>query len=243
MAQGGVKKRKKTAAPGSKKRGKNPILANLRTGGFIGIEKKYLDTSKVASALTAPTNSAGGEHDPATLDCLNAIAQGDTEQQRDGKQVVLDSVWINGHVQSAAVEGITSPRALQSYFVALILDTQTNGAQLNSEDVFTNPGANASTNTLPLHNLQYSKRFKLLRKWHLTRAPLTLLAETQNSLSADGQCYPFSGFVKLGIPCNFTGTTGVISNIMDNSLHVIAYTNSTDGTPSISYNARVRFRG
>lgn len=43
----------------------------------LGIEKKYVDTSLVLGALPASTDASAAEFDPATVSCLNAIAQGD----------------------------------------------------------------------------------------------------------------------------------------------------------------------
>lgn len=39
------------------------------------------------------------------------------------------------------------------------------------------------------------------------------------------------------------GTTESVANIIDNSIHVVAYTSSQDLAPLINYNARLRFVG
>ena len=49
---------------------------NLRTAGFLGIEKKFYDTSLVDAALTAPTDCTGGEHDPSATSMISAPAGG-----------------------------------------------------------------------------------------------------------------------------------------------------------------------
>ena len=123
-------------------RGRALAIANARTAGFLGLEKKFFDTAVAMVALTAPTDAAGGEIDPTALPgavaCLNAMAQGDGEQNRDGKKVVLKSVQVKGFVQKLGGELAAGPDSGTKVFVALVLDTQTNGAQLNSEDVFKN---------------------------------------------------------------------------------------------------------
>ena len=89
---------------------------NIRTAGFLGIEHKFIDTSLVSSALTAPTDSTGGEHDPATVLCLNAVAQGDGEEQRDGKAYVIDQLYMNGFVQFTNQANQTAVDVSPSYF-------------------------------------------------------------------------------------------------------------------------------
>ena len=63
---------------GLRRRGRR--LANYRTAGFLGIEKKFYDTSVSAVALGAPTDATGGEFDPSTTSMITTPAQGDGEQ-------------------------------------------------------------------------------------------------------------------------------------------------------------------
>lgn len=218
----------------------------------LGVEEKYHDTTLVASSVTNAADMTGGEDDPLTTLCLSAPAQGDAENERDGKKIVITSIQLKGHIQTAPEDGqdIETASALQSYMVALVLDTQTNGAQLNSEDVFTNPGASASTNTNALVNLQYSSRFKILKIWHLKRDPAGVAIGGSNAQKTynvyryrDGQCHGFSFYKRCKIPVTFSNTTGVVGSVVDNSLHVMSFANGLTDTPSISYNARIRFVG
>jgi len=77
-------------------------MLNRRTAGFLGIEKKFYDTGLTSAALTAPTDATGGEHDPSSTSMISTPAQGDSEQNRDGKRIVIKSVQITGVVRCAS---------------------------------------------------------------------------------------------------------------------------------------------
>ena len=218
---------------------------NYRTGGFLGIETKFYDTGLANGTLNTSTDATNGEQDPATVSCLSAPAQGDTEQNRDGNRIIIKSCYVFGTLTKPTESDQTAVEGPHFFFVALVLDTQSNGATLNSEDVFTNPSSNTSCCTQPLRNLQYSSRFRVLRTF-------TGVLQTQNA-TYDGTNIESGGgglnfklaCPKLNIPVQFKGgaTAAGVSGVNDNSLHVIAWTSDAGGAPTISYNARIRFQG
>lgn len=218
-------------------------VANAVTMGFIGIEKKFLDTAKSLTVVAGAGALTGGEYDPSSgcTGCLSCPAQGDTEQARDGKRFVIDSLVLKGYVvdpESAS----EAAHAASKIFVAVILDTQTNGAQLNSEDVFKNLLGTADGVVNPMKNLLFGKRFRILKSqvWDLTPTGVTAAGLT----AADAVRREFDWYIpfKGGLPVNTNaGTTADVANVADNSLHVVSF--STLGTAYIAYNARIRFQG
>lgn len=218
-------------------------VSNIRTGGFMGIELKFIDYGLAASALVAPTDAAGGEKDPATADSISAIAQGDGESNRDGRQAIVKSAYVTGAITGAVLSDQADLQAGQSYYVALVMDQQTNAAQLNSEDVFTNPGAAAVLAPHVLRDLQFTQRFKVLDHVLLSRPVLAAGTDGASTNSVAGFNVPFKLSWNGEMPVNHVGTTAVIASIADNSLHIIAYASSTAGAPAINYNSRVRFVG
>lgn len=142
----GNSSRKRSRSAGGYSRSKKGSVysrrRNLRTAGYVGIEKKFYDTGYNA-AIVAPTDATGGEADPATVLTVSAPAQGDGEQNRDGKKIVAKYLEIKGTVRAAATINQTVGPQRTQVFVAVVLDTQTNAAQLNSEDVFKNQNASA----------------------------------------------------------------------------------------------------
>lgn len=215
---------------------------NVRTAGFLGIENKFYDTARTALSLTAPTNAAGAEVDPVTVNTISAPAQGDGESNRDGRCIKINSIHINGNVFTSAQSAQSSADEGTIIYIALIQDMQTNGAQLNSEDVFTNPGAIAGLAANPFRDLQYSRRFKVLAK-----KVITLINPNLGGAAAafiqNGITKPFMFNLKCNIPVNFTATTEGVSSVADNSLHLVAYCSDTTTAPQIRYNSRIRFVG
>jgi len=220
-------------------------MLNRRTAGFLGIEKKFYDTALAATALVAPTDATGGEFDPSATSMISTPAQGDSEQQRDGKRIVIKSVQVSGVCSTNALTAQTGTAAPVEVFVALVLDTQTNGAQLNSEDVYKNLGAANYLATNPLRNLLFANRFKVLKEWSMTLEPKTAVNNASaTTVSVAGTRCEFDCFLPLDLNVNFNaGTTASIANVIDNSLHIVAYCSSTALAPTIAYNARIRFMG
>ena len=60
-------------------------VRNVRTGGFLNMELKFYDTANTGININTSTDGSAGEQDPTSKNCLNAVAQGDGEQQRDGR--------------------------------------------------------------------------------------------------------------------------------------------------------------
>jgi len=219
-------------------------LANTQTAGFLGIETKFYDTTLSAATIAAATDATGGEYDPSATSMISTPAQGDSEQQRDGKKILIKNVQIKGIVVRPQTEDAVAPPGGDNVFIALIQDLQSNGAQMNSEDCFKNLAGTAAGATVPLRNLLYSERFRVLKSEMLNMDVPSVSAEGDNLHSAVGVTKCFEWFVPFpeGLPVNFNaGTTASIANVVDNSLHVIAYSNL--GVCTLTYNARIRFQG
>lgn len=216
---------------------------NVRTAGFLGIEYKFLDSGRASMALVSPTDATGAEADPATVNCLNAVAQGDGPSDRDGRVYTITSVQIRGRAVLASQINQTAADDIPYVYIALVLDMQTNGAQLNSEDVYTNPIASSGMAVCPFRNLQYSKRFRVLAT-RVMNLPMPSLSYDGTNMEQSGSSSYFSMNVNnLRIKVDTKGTSANVTDIVDNSLHLIAFCSSTAGSPTLSYNSRVRFVG
>jgi len=135
------------------------------------------------------------------------------------------------------------PKDDVDYFVALVLDKQTNGAQLNSEDVFKNTIAAAATAANPVRNLLFANRFQVLKEWRGTLTPPAVSFDGTN-MEVWGSSERIECFIPMDLPVNFnSGTTASVANVIDNSLHMIAFCNGTGLAANLHYNARIRFMG
>ncbi len=215
---------------------------NIRTGGFLGIETKFYDTSLVDGALTAPTDAAGGEHDESATICATTITEGDGEQQRDGRKAVVKSCFVNGVIEQPFIQNSATMVAAGVAYVALVLDKQSNGATIVSEQVFKNDGANAVLAASPMRNMQFTSRYQILDRVQVVM-PQQQPTWDGTNIEQTGSTQPFKLSWRGELPINYTNTTETIANTVDNSIHVIAYISDASNSPTISYNCRVRFQG
>lgn len=205
-------------------------------------ELKYYDTSRAGAVIAAATDATGGEYDPSATSMISTPAQGDGDQNRDGKLIRIKSVQVKGLLHRAASEDAANPSAADKVFLAIVVDTQSNAAQMNSEDCFINPAANVLTNAAPLRNLAGNKRFRVLKSEVFDFDARTQCVEGSDLFSNAAHSRDFDWFIPCDMEVNFntvTPTVNTIASVVDNSIHVIAY--SVAGAATISYNARIRF--
>lgn len=214
-------------------------LQNTRTEGFMGIENKFVDYNVQGQATS--TGWAGGELDPATALCISVVAQGDGENQRDGRMYNINSWYIKGFLSTSASEAQAGPQQMVLVRIVVVLDTQTNGAQLNAEDVFT-PVA-AGVDVCSVRNLQFSKRFRVLKDRTMKLNPNIVNEGAVNAFAAGASSVPFKmgGRFKTPLKVRCSGTTAAIASVTDNSIHVIGVSNSATGL--LTYISRCRFTG
>ena len=213
---------------------------NMRTGGYLGLEKKFVDyeyDAAVSSAL------AGSEADPAG-GALSAISQGDGESSRDGRRCTLLSVHVQGFLELPRLAGTALSDGARVKLV-LLHDKQTNGAQVNAEDVFVDP-TNTELDSCTFRNLQYQKRFAVLG---MKVVDLNLTAGagngTTNDTSNTMRSFELHHEFKKPVIVEHSGTTANVSAITDNSVHLLAVSTNFSTSPIVQlrYYSRVRFIG
>lgn len=225
-------------------------LLNPRVQGFLGLEKKYLDTRRISVELTNTAALANMVYNPLAADqgydCISTPETGVGPTNRLGKHITIKSVQIRGTFASIW-EVLGSGFSTPSVFIALVLDTQTNGAQCTAADIFTNPGNVINTAVHPLRNLINAKRFRVLKEELLT-LPTSESWYTGAQNVVSGTRADFDWYLPCEIQVNFKDDSqGLVANVIDNSLHVICATSSgahlTFPPVYLDYSARVRFLG
>lgn len=235
---------KSYSAPSASVKRAARAMLNTTTQGFLGIEKKFYDTALAPTALSVATDATSGECDPSATSMISTPAIGDGEQNRDGKRIVIKSVQVKGFIDLPASMGSALiPLPGVQVFVALVLDTQSNGAQMNSEDCFKNLSGDARNNVCLMRNLLANERFRVLKSQVIELTPNSIAQFDATHVTYNGCSKAFDFFVPLDLPVNFNaGSTSTIAAVVDNSLHVIAFaTTNNPSAPTISYNARIRF--
>jgi hypothetical protein len=208
-------------------------------------ERKYMDFYRTGVTVPAPTTMIGCEinpDSPASIGCLTAPPVGDSATSRDGKHCIIQSLEFKGKLVQ---DGTTTTGKVGTFVhVCLVLDKQTNGTTLSSEDVYINPSGSAVLNPLALRNPLFGKRFKVLKVWKfLIHGDISY---NGTNLTNRGVTRTFECFLKMHMPVNFNaGTTASVANVIDNSIHCIAWADR-DATPNdiqLSYQGRIRFIG
>lgn len=207
-----------------------------RTGGFVGIEHKFLDTDFIGQVDNVLANAV---HEDVTALCLNGVGIGNAENQRIGRKIMVTSLEINGYYE---IRLETAPEEAANVFtIWIVKDKQTNRIQMSSLE-YLKGGAPTSQAPNTFLNLQWRDRFETLykRTFHISA----------NSYDADTATFastqiPFHINIPLACPTLFNtqGVNATVSSISDNSLHflVIANRANTGGHANLHYQSRIRF--
>lgn len=221
----------------AKRKYKGGNLTTLNTvKRLIGknIEMKYVLTSHNA-VLDDAVTMASKEVDPTTVNCLNAVAQGDTQNSRDGIKYIVKRVFVRGVVfDTGGTTALTSPLGgPQVAMVALVWDKKTNNAQLNSEDVFEVVGQEYSCPYAD-RDQKYLDRFKVWKKI-ITFPPRPVTSgQAADILFFTPQQKTFIFNIKLKVPVLCTGTSANVTDIQNNSFHMIACCSSNTFPASLT---------
>jgi len=225
-------------------RGPKPVLMMPRTVGNPKAltERKYFDSTIDSLTLTDITLGwAGAELDPAA-GTIFSPTQGDTYQNRDGRKCFILGIRINWEMIIAAQSNQSAADSGSRVRILLVQDCQTNGLQLNAEDVITSGTAKAGT--MMHQNPGYFGRFKVLKDKTFTMANPSMVNNAsattimQSGLTRAGK---WKINFKKPLPINFnTGNAGTVADIVDNSFHVIGGYEGGLG-PTMSAHCRIVF--
>lgn len=190
-----------------------------------------LKALKIAQYLKSVLNVEFKEHNvqataealPTTgiITQLTNIAQGDTKSTRDGDQVKLTQIYVNGIIQKHASATATSVRIL------LVMDKQTNGAIYTLADLLED--TSASDNIVSANNLDNKFRFKVLYD------------KVFNVSNSGESRRKYKIFKKLPIKIRYDGNAGDITDITSWSLSLVAIADEATNTPGHTFFARLRF--
>lgn len=204
------------------------------TTGFGNMYKKFKDYEFAATSLG--DTITGSERDPTTADCLNGIAQGSGESTYVGRGYDVMDITIRGFIEWFNYSTNTD-RNGDIVRLLLVWDKQTNATQLNAEDVLKNVGTPVNA----LRNLEFTHRFIVLKDLTIQQKPLGFgdTADNERVKQPFKIHHRFKNTVKV-----LTKSVGAtVSDINDNSFHIIAYCSRASNTATLQYNSRIRFHG
>lgn len=207
-------------------------------------ERKYFESIRVGLALIQSTTTwAGAELDPASLNCLFAPVQGDDIFNRQGRRVQVLAIKISGQIGCPPQVAESLPDTATIIRLHLVQDVQTNGIQLNAEDVF--GSATAGEPTDMFQNTAFFGKFKVLKSLKfIIQDPNLTFSTSSAGLEVQGKAFIFKMNVKFMKPVvvNFNAVnTSNVASITDNSFHVIGLCSNNQLTPAIAYRCRTTY--
>lgn len=210
--------------------------AYIAKSGF-NLAKKWVDINSGYGSITAvvvpqiTSDMTGLEFNPDGGGTphlhLTPVAQGTGTSTRTGIGIIIKEMYIRGnltlqnHMTDAGTQlGLTQNPI--NVWIAIVVDSRTNGAQLQSEDVFVNPSGSASYAVPVLRNLFRRANIHVLAlKKYTVGAPTKGDGAGANRIERE---YPFEiSFPKLSIPQTYSDTGDTIASVVDNSLHCFAW--------------------
>lgn len=211
-------------------------------------ELKYIDTyikDQAGSSATGndwlmDVNAAG-----VGVNTLCAPAQGSGNEQRDGRKIVVKSIYVNGFVELDHFNNVAGPDGVMA-IICLVWDSKTqaeNASATMSTGVFESPiAADAEDSIACLRNMINTDRYRII--WFKR---ITFPCKTAFWDGATGQYsgfkVPIKKFWRCDIPVTFSGSNAhATSSVVDNSFHILCG-RGTQGTVGVNLAIRARFVG
>jgi len=239
-SQVGMNKRKRVAPIGPAMRSgafyarENPRIFVRRTpGGMITADNHYFDAQLPTTTIAAVTGSwIGTEYDTTGALSLFSPVQGDDITNRQGRKVFLKKLRLRCNISCSPQTANVTADQESLIRVIVYKDTQTNGAQAQGEDVMA-----SGTATVALHmfqNLANLGRFVVMYDKIHKISQRTIDAGLQS-----GAAIFFKINLKPNCLINYnSGVTGTVTDVVDNSFHLIINTNNSSMVPQLEYKVR-----
>lgn len=226
----------------------------MRTGGYYAQVNKNNITYELKTNQEYFNGTAGhlarvhsDNPTPANLGmvCLNTMALGTDYNLRIGRKILIKSILIRGVTwfQPSAL-----PYQSTSVRIMLVLDKQANGSDPTIDQILELYSVGAGTRlelvtTAPL-NLNYRDRFVILtdKVFTMTLATLKTTAGTSDNSQLVKKTWKIYK-KNLSIDTTYSGTTGAISDLTTNALHLIFINPDpiANSTVFTHYTQRLRF--
>jgi len=216
-------------------------------GGQVTSERKYFDKGVATGAIQDVTVNWGNAlimKDPSPGGCLFSPEQGNDISNREGRNVYVYNIRLNGTIRVAPVDGLAVGTAPPTVRIILCMDKQTNGVQMAPGLLITSAGIGNHINDF--QSTANFGRFQILKDLLIgTATPQGVGAGTLATFSTLGVVIPFKITHKFSSPLrvNFNASNnGNVADIVDNSFHLLAASDNT--TPcTLTYQCRTSFVG
>lgn len=221
---------------GSKKRANGGLIIN-------NIEMKHFFGSEAGTELAFNATGTGGELSPSGSGAFNTQSQGDAYIHRSGRKAWNQRLRIRGSVSyvSHTTLALDLNEAYRHVELIIIMDTQANGVQAQSETVFKNPSGQGFLGASRYIDPITGDRFKVLWKKSLTLTSDPDLREASFDWPGSSRSFEAEVDLKDMPPTLYNASTGDISDIVDNAYHLYGF--ASGDNCYIAYNSHLEFIG
>lgn len=219
---------------------------------------KYYDGDVNGTALVVTTTTwpAGTVVDPTTSINLGAAAVanplslcvptvGSALNQRIGREITIRKVKVHGRINVAPQIAQNTADSSCIVRMALVLDTQTNSAQMTGAQLF-NDGSGPLPTLQSFQNPNNFGRFRVLKDKQFSFGNINMAGNPTTGdvlQSSMNKPFKFSYVFPQGLKVRFNNTNGgTVADIIDNSLHIVAGTDNAAMTPTLYYYSRVCYK-
>lgn len=176
---------------------------------LVNAEPKFVDS--LAQTLSIVTTAG-------QLQLLTGIAQGSTDQTRNGNSVLGKDLTVNFSSFAHA-----TPTDCTHIRLLIICDKQNDGADPTVSQIFATTGVNS-----PL-NKDFSARFVILKSLYQSLSPSGNL----------GQSGKF--FLRIPFHIRYDGALATVASCKENQLYFVVLSSQTTNGPTIQWSARFNF--
>lgn len=179
-------------------------------------ENKSILEEVTATTVVSNATMAGAEVDPGS-NYIGAIDAGDDLDERVGESVIIRMVDLRGMLD---LDTSTTTVAPTTILLALVVDKQTNTAQMSSEQYWDPDLTTALNAPNGFLNQNFSGRFRTLWTKRITINPQ--MAGLNASTTTQSDKRRFAHKHKLSLRYKWNAQTSAISAMQTNSIHLLA---------------------
>lgn len=202
-------------------------------------ELKYFDSSIATTAISQITLSwSVGVLNPTGLNTLFLPRLGTDIDKRIGRRVAVHSMIIRGSVTFTASSSTTSYGSRCQVRIVFLINRHTDNAVLDGNDVLSSSNSINGINFF--QNLGSIGKYLILDDIMLDDGNLSVgILSTDTAVQAsDILRFQFVHTFETPLLVHFSADNGNVTDILDNSFHLLVGRNSNSISPTIIYDAR-----
>lgn len=198
-------------------------------------ELKYVDTLSMSTTISTTLSAFP----------LNIVQTGDTNKDRDGKAIMVKSIYLRGRL---FLNGDVDASAADHLRMVIVYDRQTNGAAPTWASVFQSVNsANSVTNTsFSFTNVDNNDRYQILMDKHFGTDVLVANSATAASAFARQGIAPtpqdITFYKRVNLPTRYGSSDGTVADIQSGSIYLLLLGTVAAAAAGWSWQGEARIR-